>query len=148
MAMDSIRASNAASMSTLATATDRPPPSVRQGAEGGGRVTTASRVPQVTLRVPERPVVAETEPAFDPGELRQRLEEAAQMLNEQLRSTKTNLAFGVDQVVDRTVITVTDRAGDVVREIPGEVFLRVAHNIERFIREGAVLKGAELDKFL
>jgi len=100
------------------------------------------------LRLPERPAVAKAEPAFDPGELRQRLEEAAQMLNEQLRSTKTNLAFGVDPVVDRTVITVTDRAGDVVREIPGEVFLRVAHNIERFIREGADLKGAELDKLL
>jgi uncharacterized FlaG/YvyC family protein len=51
-------------------------------------------------------------------------------------------------VADRTVITVTDRAGDVVREIPGEVFLRVARNIERFIREGAELKGAELDKIL
>jgi len=92
--------------------------------------------------------VVQAEPAFDSGELRRRLEEAAQMLNEQLSSTKTNLAFGVDPVADRTIITVTDRAGDVVREIPGEVFLRVAHNIERFIREGADLKGAELDRFL
>ena len=146
--MDSIRASNASSMSGLATATERPPPVVPAGADSGARASAAPRVPQVALRVPERPVVAEAEPAFDPGELRQRLEEAAQMLNEQLRSTKTNLAFGVDPVVDRTVITVKDRAGEVVREIPGEVFLRVAHNIERFIRDGADLKGAELDKFL
>ena len=73
------------------------------------------------------------------------------MLNEQLRSTNTDLAFGVDPVADRTVITVTDRGGDVVREIPGEVFLRVARSIERFINEGASaagFKGLGLDELL
>ena len=141
--MDSIRASNAASMSNTAAASDR-----SSSGSSGGRVSAGPRVPQVSVQLPQRPVVVQAEPAFDSGELRRRLEEAAQMLNEQLSSTKTNLAFGVDPVADRTIITVTDRACDVVREIPGEVFLRVAHNIERFIREGADLKGAELDRFL
>jgi hypothetical protein len=146
--MDSIRTSTAASTSGLTAALAKPTPSARASTDGGVDAPAASKVPQVALRVPAKPVVAPAEPAFDPGELRQRLEEVTQMLNEQLRSTKTNLAFGVDPMVDRTIITVTDRAGDVVREIPGEVFLRVARNIERFISEGAELKGAELDKIL
>jgi|GEM_PF-3528482 len=146
--MDSIRTSTAASTSGLTAAAARPAPSARAGTDGGVDAPVMPKVPQVALRVPAKPVVAPAEPAFDPGELRQRLEQATQMLNEQLRSTKTNLAFGVDPMVDRTIITVTDRAGEVVREIPGEVFLRVARNIERFISEGTELKGAELDKIL
>jgi uncharacterized FlaG/YvyC family protein len=146
--MDSIRTSAAASTPSVAAVAARPAVSVRSGSEGAAVESAAAKVPRVSLQVPQKPLVAPEEPAFDPGELRQRLEEVSQMLNEQLRSTKTNLAFGLDPVADRTVITVTDRAGDVVREIPGEVFLRVARNIERFIREGAELKGAELDKIL
>ena len=146
--MDSIRTSTAASTSGLTAAAAKSSLSARASTEGGVDAPATPKVPQVALRVPAKPVVAPAEPAFDPGELRQRLEEVTQMLNEQLRSTKTNLAFGVDPMVDRTIITVTDRAGEVVREIPGEVFLRVARNIERFIREGTELKGAELDKIL
>jgi len=153
MAMESIRASAAASMSDRASAqAPARPASVAQGGGAGGATVAATpRVPRVTLHAPPKPVVAAPDPAFDPGEMRQRLEEVAQLLNEQLRSTNTNLAFGVDPVADRTVITVTDRGGDVVREIPGEVFLRVARNIERFIQEGAdshSFKGLELDRFL
>ena len=146
--MDSIRTSAAASTAGATTVASRPALSSRSSTEGAALEPSAAKAPRVSLQVPQKPVVAPQEPAFDPGELRQRLEEVSQMLNEQLRATKTNLAFGLDPVVDRTVITVTDRAGEVVREIPGEVFLRVARNIERFIREGAELKGAELDKIL
>jgi uncharacterized FlaG/YvyC family protein len=143
--MDSIRTSAAAPTPGMATVAARPARSVTEGA---ALEPAAAKMPRVSLQVPQKPMVAPEEPAFDPGELRQRLEEVSQMLNDQLRATKTNLTFGLDPVADRTVITVTDRAGDVVREIPGEVFLRVARNIERFIREGAELKGAELDKIL
>ncbi len=146
--MDSIRTPAAAPTSGLATVAARPAPSARASIEGASPEPAAAKVPRVSLQVPQKPMVAPEEPAFDPGELRQRLEEVSQMLNDQLRATKTNLTFGLDPVADRTVITVTDRAGDVVRKIPGEVFLRVARNIERFIREGAELKGAELDKIL
>jgi len=144
MAMESIRASAAASISGRAAAASgsaRPAPAA-QATSDPANARAAPQVPRVTLHAA---------PAFDASEMRQHLEEVAKMLNEQLRSSNTNLAFGVDPVADRTVITVTNRGGEVVREIPGEVFLRVARNIERFIREGAdsvAFKGIELDQFL
>ena len=150
--MESIRASAAASLSGRASVVSPPArtaPAAQVSASGGG-ASPAAGVPTVTLPALAHPVVA-VEPAFDAAEIRQRLQDVAQMLNEQLRSTNTNLAFGVDSIAGRTVITVTDRGGDVVREIPGEVFLRVARNIERFIQEGAdsaSFKGLELDEFL
>lgn len=146
--MESIRTSTAGSMSGLASAGAGARPTPAAPGIGSGAVAV---VPQAAVQIPARPQVVQTKPSFDAGEMRKHLQDVAQMLNEQLRSTNTNLAFGVDPVGDRTVITVTDRGGDVVREIPGEVFLRVARSIERFIRDGASaagFKGVELDELL
>lgn len=57
--------------------------------------------------------------------------EAVERLNEQMRRSARGLNFSVDKVADRTVITVKDtHSGEVVRQIPDEALLRVAHNIE------------------
>jgi flagellar protein FlaG len=40
------------------------------------------------------------------------------------------LSFSVDDVANKVVLTVKNREGEVVRQIPNEVVLRVAHNIE------------------
>ena len=83
------------------------------------------------------------EPAVEsisPEELNQRLEEIVQSLNEQLAETGRNLGFAIDKSINRHVVTVTNReTGELVRQIPSEVVLRVAHNIEE-------LKGVLFDK--
>jgi flagellar protein FlaG len=57
--------------------------------------------------------------------------EAVERLNEQMRRSARGLNFSIDKVADRTVITVKDtHSGEVVRQIPDEALLRVAHNIE------------------
>lgn len=148
--MESIRTSAAASLSGLPTAAASSRQALQTRAPAGEEGGAAPTVPKVSLQPPVRPKIAEADPAFDPAEMRKQLEQMAQMLNEQLRSNNTNLAFGVDPTVDRTIITVTERnSGDVVRQIPGEVFLRVARTIERLINEGAGardFKGVELDE--
>jgi flagellar protein FlaG len=36
----------------------------------------------------------------------------------------------VDDVADKVVVTVKNKEGEVIRQIPSEVALRVAHNLE------------------
>jgi flagellar protein FlaG len=73
--------------------------------------------------------------------MRQRLQEAVDRLNEQMKSTGRDLAFGIDEQIDRSVITVkSSTSGELVRQIPGDDVLRVARSIEE-------LKGVLYDEF-
>ena len=59
-----------------------------------------------------------------------------------LESAPNNLRFSIDDVSDRILVTVTDEeTGKVVRQLPSEAILRVAHNIES-------LKGVLFDELL
>jgi len=68
---------------------------------------------------------------FDARETRRQLEEAIQQLNDQAKRNGRDLNFRVDEAIDRTVITVRSKhTGEVVRQIPSETVLKVAHSIE------------------
>lgn len=78
------------------------------------------------------PVKATVKPVAkaDPAEARRNIEEAVQQLNEQMRKSSRNLNFAVDHSINRIVITVKNaHTGEVVRQIPDEAVMRVAHNI-------------------
>lgn len=52
-------------------------------------------------------------------------------LNEQMKSTNRNLRFEMDKTINTPVVAVTDKnTGELVRQIPAEAVLRVAHSIE------------------
>ena len=69
---------------------------------------------------------------FDASEIRQNLQEAVSMLNQQMASTKRGLGFQMDDAVGGPVVTVRSaETGEVIRQIPNEVVIRVAHNIEK-----------------
>lgn len=72
--------------------------------------------------------VAEAKP--DPQEVRRTLEEATEHLNQQMRRNSRDLSFSVDDVANKVVVTVKNREGEVVRQIPNEAALRVAHNLD------------------
>lgn len=84
--------------------------------------------------VPSRPGSVEqasARPPFDPAALRKEIEEAVDRINEQMRREGRALAFSVDQKSSQTVITVKNsETGEVVRQIPDETLLKVAHSIE------------------
>jgi len=83
--------------------------------------------PAADVKVPPK-----AEIRYDPAEMRRNLEEAIQRLNEQMRQNARNLNFSIDELANRTVITVkSSETGEVIRQIPNETVLKVAHNIEQ-----------------
>ncbi len=90
---------------------------------------TAAAVPAVTP-VEKAPVV-KVEPLVDPDKMRANLEAAIEKLNEQVERNGRGLNFAIDEKLNRPIITVRNTAtGEVVRTIPNEVVIKVAHNIE------------------
>lgn len=114
-------------MSTEITNTAAAPPSPAAQAAAASAATRQSLKTQ-TSAVRQ---IAESEPVFDPAEMQQRLSEALNQLNEQMRHSGRDLSFSVDNVLDRPVITVKSAStGEIVRQIPNEALLRIAHNLE------------------
>jgi flagellar protein FlaG len=72
----------------------------------------------------------ETQPKNDPQESRRTLEEATEQLNQQMRLNSRDLNFSLDEVSKKLVVTVKNQEGEVIRQIPSEVALRVAHNVD------------------
>ncbi len=67
----------------------------------------------------------------DAEKLVSQYEQVVEQLNRQMQANNRNLGFGIDRKINTYVITVTDkRSGDVVRQIPAEAVVRVAHAIE------------------
>ena len=76
----------------------------------------------------------------DQQERLKNLAEAIEKLNNQAAKTARSLDFTIDEKLNRQIITVSNKeTGEVVRQIPTEVVLRVAHSIED-------IKGLLLDE--
>ena len=131
-------------MSTDLTVTTNPSPSlpVRGLSALGGKdkaQSTDAQAPSanadIVLSPPNAPKLQ-----LDFKELEKNLKEAIQMLNEQMKTSGRNLNFSIDQEVNRTIIKVKySNTGELVRQIPDETVLRVAHSIEK-------VKGMLLDE--
>ena len=79
----------------------------------------------------EKPPAVKPEPLVDPAEMRANLEAAIEKLNQQVERNGRGLNFAIDEKLNRPVITVRSTAtGEIVRTIPNEVVIKVAHNIE------------------
>ena len=87
------------------------------------------------IQLPDTPKVQAPKPVaikFDASEVRQNLQEAVSMLNQQMASSKRGLGFQIDEAVGGPVVTVRSAdTGEVVRQIPNEVVVRISHNIEK-----------------
>ena len=70
---------------------------------------------------------------FDASKLREDLRAAIDLLNSQASKSKLGLGFSMDEALGRPVVTVRNtESGEVVRQIPNEVVVKIAHNIESF----------------
>jgi len=78
------------------------------------------------LEVPKSPEIK-----FDPNKARENLSTAISLLNKQMESTQRGLGFSYDDSKHTAVIKVTDvNSGEVVRQIPTEEVLKMAHHID------------------
>ena len=103
-------------------------------------VLAAPAAPAVSA-VPKAPAI-KVEPMVDPKQMRENLQEAIEKLNDQVERNGRGLNFSVDDRLNRPIITVRSTAtGEVVRTIPNEVVIKVAHNIED-------IKGLLMDQLL
>jgi flagellar protein FlaG len=67
---------------------------------------------------------------------------AVKEINNELEKLQSELGFSVDKVANDVVITVKRKeSGEIVRQIPSETVLKLAHNLEK-------LKGVLLDEKL
>ncbi|MFM1948042.1 MAG: hypothetical protein RL706_63 [Pseudomonadota bacterium] len=111
---------------------------IAAGAPGGASRMAAHSAGQQTkaaaIEAPAQPKVTAPKPIdikFDPAEVRQTLQEAVSILNKQLNEHNRGIGFSVDDALDTPVVTVRSTVtGEVVRQIPNETVVRIAHNIE------------------
>lgn len=93
---------------------------------------------QSTTKVVERPQVTLTpipkaEIKIDLERETQDVKDAIAKLNDMLTASARNVSFAMDQKLGRPVVFVKNAStGEVIRQIPNEVVVRIAHNIEDF----------------
>ena len=68
---------------------------------------------------------------YDPKQERAKLQQAIDQLNSQMKEKNRDLSFNLDERINRTIITVKKmETGEVVRQIPSEDFVKLAHSLE------------------
>jgi len=83
-------------------------------------------VAKVKLQAPEK-----ADLGFSAEEMRKNIQEAIDRLNQQLKDNGRDLSFQMDEDINRPIITVRNiETGEVVRQIPSEEIIRMAHSIE------------------
>jgi flagellar protein FlaG len=119
-----------------------PAASVAAAAQAPPAASPVAPAEPVSVGPVEKVPPVRAEPLVDPQEMRANLEAAIEKLNEQVERNGRGLNFTIDEKLNRPVITVRSTAtGEVVRTIPNEVVLKVAHNIEE-------IKGLLMDRSL
>lgn len=89
--------------------------------------TSAALVPAAPKVVAPKPVDIQ----FDEAKARKNVQEAVNALNDQMAASKTGLGFSMDESLGRPIVTVRNTVtGEVVRQIPNDVVIRVAHSID------------------
>jgi flagellar protein FlaG len=104
------------------------PEAVVVGAKAPAQQHSPEHVKEKALEPIAKPIIK-----FDEEHARKNLEDAIQKLNDMMKDSGRTLSFTMDVKLGRPIVFVKNMAnGDVVRQIPNEVVVRVAHGIEDF----------------
>jgi len=82
---------------------------------------------------PSAPIQTEqaAKPKFDPEKQRKAMQEMIERLNQMVKETRRDLHFSLDERIDTFIIVVKNtNSGEVVRQIPSEAAVKMAHSIE------------------
>ena len=90
-------------------------------------------VPAAPRQAPDRASaqVRKSDQMRDMAQMRKNLQEAIERINEMMRDGGRELHFSIDDELDRSIIIVKNQeTGEVIRQIPADVVLKVAQSIE------------------
>jgi flagellar protein FlaG len=94
----------------------------------------------VAVRAAARERATEPKIPFDPRQLHENLKQAIEQLNKELADSGRSLGIRMDDVLNTPVVTVkSTKTGEVIRQIPSEAVIKVAHTFEQ-------LKGLLVDE--
>lgn len=114
-------------VSSINSATGTPPPLANRPVAPVH--TSSPELVQVKSQVP-----------VDVERMKQNLEVTINRLNEQMRDGGRNVTFAMDDTLGRPIVVVRkEDTGEVIRQIPNEAVVKVAHNM-------AALKGLLMNK--
>lgn len=104
-----------------------PTPFVGAHAVAASSVAAVPSVAQAAPQVPQKPHIQ-----VNTEEMARNLRNAIDQINTVLRDGGRGLNFVMDESVSGPIIQVRrEETGEVIRQIPNEVVVRVAHNIEK-----------------
>ena len=63
--------------------------------------------------------------------IRDKLKEISALINEDINNKSMKLKFSLDKITNRMLVTVSDmESGKIIKQIPSETILKVAHSLE------------------
>lgn len=102
------------------------------------RQGTGKKVPEKVERAPIEPT---RQPAVD---VDQQIEQAVSALNEYARSNQRDLEFSIDKELGRPIVQVVDqRTKKVIRQIPNDVTLNLARNLQSNLEQLDLQRAAQ-----
>ena len=100
---------------------------------------TVQAAPAAKAASAPKPVELPKRTSVDLEEGLKKIEDIVEKMNDEMKSTQRGLSFNFDRSINTHVVTVKSaESGEVIRQIPTEAVVRVAHNIEK-------LKGLMFD---
>jgi flagellar protein FlaG len=102
---------------------------VQSVSKGAAQTTQAAQISQVA----KQNFAVKAEVGADLQNLHQSIEASVERLKSMMKDSGRNLNIGIDKALGGPVVTVRNaESGEVVRQIPNEVVVKMAHSIEAF----------------
>ncbi len=101
----------------------------QSASKGTAPATPAAQISQVA----KQNFAVKAEVSADLQSLHKSIEASVERLNAMMKDSGRNLNIGIDKALGGPVVTVRNaESGEVVRQIPNEVVIKMAHSIEAF----------------
>ena len=98
-----------------------------QNLDPADKLKSKLQVPDANALMAEKRLVASNNLEM----IRDRLKEISESLNAEMEIRSRDLQFSVDELTNRFLVTVLDKdSGQVIKQIPSDAILKVAHNLE------------------
>jgi len=93
---------------------------------------SAPQVKEEIGKVAQATFAIKSQVSSDMQRIQLSMEEAVQKLNDLMKNSGRNLNIGIDKALGGPVVVVRSESGDLVRQIPNETVIKIAHSIEEF----------------